>query len=188
MVVLDLPFTTIEQNIRKVVLSDKQWLEENMLCLLSNAVKYSQDHSTVKVSVSLEEVFSTPVFSSGAEQLPPAVRGHSKVGDVLAATMKRFHQQPSSPLRFVRENGGRHTPNKKMKIAGRIENESENEKENSMIRDVDPPRLAECTAGVVAGGRLRAPIVDLSDEAPAGAGTKNSRRVEILTGIGREGT
>jgi signal transduction histidine kinase len=54
MVVLDLPFTTIEQNIRKVVLSDKQWLEENMLCLLSNAVKYSQDNTSVKVLLSLE--------------------------------------------------------------------------------------------------------------------------------------
>ncbi len=36
------------------VITDKQWLQENLLCLLSNAVKYSSG-GTVSVSVSLEE-------------------------------------------------------------------------------------------------------------------------------------
>jgi CheY-like chemotaxis protein len=38
------------------IVTDKQWLQENLLCLLSNAVKYSkQDSENVKISVKLVE-------------------------------------------------------------------------------------------------------------------------------------
>eukprot|EP00981_Chlorochromonas_danica_P011538 scaffold4094_cov201-Ochromonas_danica.AAC.8 len=40
------------------IITDKQWLQENVLCLLSNAVKYSSG-GTVTVSVKLEEIESS---------------------------------------------------------------------------------------------------------------------------------
>jgi signal transduction histidine kinase len=39
------------------IITDKQWLQENVLCLLSNAVKYSTE-GTVTIGVSLEDRFS----------------------------------------------------------------------------------------------------------------------------------
>jgi CheY-like chemotaxis protein len=39
------------------IISDKQWLQENMLCLLSNAVKYSVD-CQVDITISLEEYYA----------------------------------------------------------------------------------------------------------------------------------
>jgi CheY-like chemotaxis protein len=41
------------------VITDRQWLQENMLCLLSNAVKYSTE-GIVDVTVSLEEQWAVP--------------------------------------------------------------------------------------------------------------------------------
>ena len=41
---------TISDDICSHIITDKQWLEENMICLLSNAVKYSSEGS-VKISV-----------------------------------------------------------------------------------------------------------------------------------------
>ena len=40
----------ISDNICSHIITDKQWLEENMICLLSNAVKYSSEGS-IKISV-----------------------------------------------------------------------------------------------------------------------------------------
>ena len=41
----------ISDNICSHIITDKQWLEENMICLLSNAVKYSSEGS-IKISLS----------------------------------------------------------------------------------------------------------------------------------------
>ncbi len=43
----------IPHNIATNIITDKQWLQENILCLLSNAVKYSTG-GTVNVSIKLE--------------------------------------------------------------------------------------------------------------------------------------
>ncbi len=45
----------LSEEICSHIITDKQWLQENLLCLLSNAVKYSPDNCEVAVRVSLEE-------------------------------------------------------------------------------------------------------------------------------------
>jgi hypothetical protein len=42
-----------ERRLCRFILTDRLWLTENLLCLLSNAVKYSDDDTTVKVTVQL---------------------------------------------------------------------------------------------------------------------------------------
>jgi CheY-like chemotaxis protein len=51
---IKIEFLKLPKEICTHIITDKQWLQENMLCLLSNAVKYSTE-GTVTISVSLEE-------------------------------------------------------------------------------------------------------------------------------------
>eukprot|EP00981_Chlorochromonas_danica_P013509 scaffold6421_cov251-Ochromonas_danica.AAC.3 len=44
---------TLDDQICSDIITDKQWLQENLLCLLSNAVKYSGSDSEVQVRISL---------------------------------------------------------------------------------------------------------------------------------------
>jgi len=48
-----LPFMT--EQICSHIITDKQWLQENILCLLSNAVKYSAE-GTVTIRILLQEI------------------------------------------------------------------------------------------------------------------------------------
>jgi len=57
------------------IITDKQWLQENVLCLLSNAVKYSND-GIVNVSVALKSHFEVEKQSvNGGKQI---IYGSSK--------------------------------------------------------------------------------------------------------------
>jgi CheY-like chemotaxis protein len=47
-------------NISALIISDKQWLEENLLCYLSNAIQYSPQDSTVSIEISLNLQSSSP--------------------------------------------------------------------------------------------------------------------------------
>jgi CheY-like chemotaxis protein len=49
----------VPESICSHVVTDKQWLQENILCLLSNAVKYSSD-GFVDVTMMLEEHYANP--------------------------------------------------------------------------------------------------------------------------------
>jgi signal transduction histidine kinase len=53
------------------IITDKQWLMENVLCLLSNAVRYSQAGS-VEIYVSLDPVLSND--STKADEIPALLR------------------------------------------------------------------------------------------------------------------
>jgi hypothetical protein len=58
---INIQLNVIPRGICTQVITDKQWLQENILCLLSNAVKYSAK-GTVTISVKL--VRTTPLSSS----------------------------------------------------------------------------------------------------------------------------
>ena len=47
-----------KKTICQFVLSDKHWLMENLLCLLSNAIKYSDDNTKVRVVVDLVPTYT----------------------------------------------------------------------------------------------------------------------------------
>ena len=51
---IDIVLTSIPKEICTYIMTDKQWLQENVLCLLSNAVKYSAE-GVVNINVLLEE-------------------------------------------------------------------------------------------------------------------------------------
>jgi CheY-like chemotaxis protein len=51
---IDIVLKSMSPEICPFIITDKQWLQENLLCLLSNAVKYSED-GRVTISVFLEE-------------------------------------------------------------------------------------------------------------------------------------
>lgn len=50
---VNISLATLDDQICSDIITDKQWLQENLLCLLSNAVKYSGSDSEVQVRISL---------------------------------------------------------------------------------------------------------------------------------------
>jgi signal transduction histidine kinase/CheY-like chemotaxis protein len=58
---VEIKLSTLDAGICTHIITDNQWLIENLLCLLSNAVKYSHK-GTVEVGVSLEGAASEPQF------------------------------------------------------------------------------------------------------------------------------
>jgi signal transduction histidine kinase/CheY-like chemotaxis protein len=92
LIILDLSFATAQQ-IRQRVLSDKQWLSENLLCLLSNAVKYSEDNSVVKVSVSLERMHTLSGGQGDLKGIHPDLLLHGGIVDGVLSAMKTFRRQ-----------------------------------------------------------------------------------------------
>jgi signal transduction histidine kinase len=58
---------TSMQVLNKFILTDKVWLQENLLCLLSNSCKYSPEDSTVSVSVRHIEASETGSGLAAAE-------------------------------------------------------------------------------------------------------------------------
>jgi CheY-like chemotaxis protein/signal transduction histidine kinase len=58
----------IQPVIYNFILTDKHWLQENILCLLSNAVKYSTA-GTVTIKVSLQKIKKSELFKSSDEYL-----------------------------------------------------------------------------------------------------------------------
>ncbi len=66
---IEIILNPLPANLCRCAITDKQWLQENVLCLLSNAVKYSAE-GTVTIGVSIEEYLvkscaspSTPIES-----------------------------------------------------------------------------------------------------------------------------
>ena len=51
----------IDDEISMIIISDKHWLIENALCLLSNAVKYSSEGGTVRLIIELVRMSRTDV-------------------------------------------------------------------------------------------------------------------------------
>lgn len=51
----------IDPEMSEVIISDKHWLIENALCLLSNAVKYSSEGGTVRLVIELVRMEQTDV-------------------------------------------------------------------------------------------------------------------------------
>ena len=54
----------MEESICSHVVTDKQWLQENMICLLSNAVKYSNEG---EVTISISKVNSTDLCTTNTQ-------------------------------------------------------------------------------------------------------------------------
>ena len=84
----------IETSICSHVVTDKQWFQENMICLLSNAVKYSSEG---EVSISISKVNSADLpsnnFDSKLELVP-------QENEVLNSTATPRDSLKSSRLRF----------------------------------------------------------------------------------------
>jgi len=55
----------IAPSVCRHVITDKQWLLENLLCLASNSVKYIGDNGAVRFRVSIEAAASTSLSASG---------------------------------------------------------------------------------------------------------------------------
>ena len=58
---IKIELTPIDANICSHIVTDKQWLQENMICLLSNAVKYSSEG---EVAISICKVDSKDLFAN----------------------------------------------------------------------------------------------------------------------------
>ena len=55
----------IPEDLCSYVITDKQWLQENLLCLLSNAVKYSAE-GNVTISISMDEYYTYETFGAAS--------------------------------------------------------------------------------------------------------------------------
>ncbi len=53
----------IPDELCQYLITDKQWLQENLLCLLSNAVKYSAE-GDVTISICMDEYYSFPSLAT----------------------------------------------------------------------------------------------------------------------------
>jgi CheY-like chemotaxis protein len=84
------------------VVTDKQWLQENILCLLSNAVKYSSG-GDVKIMVSLQTVTTQKLFSPSNDK---SSGPHIESPEKSSTTHKKFLLR-SSNASTVGENFSR---------------------------------------------------------------------------------
>jgi signal transduction histidine kinase len=76
------------------IITDKQWLQENLLCLLSNAVKYSSE-GTVSISVSITH--HTPVLPPQEAPKPPKLVYTAPTKD-SASTTDRMTKNDSNSI------------------------------------------------------------------------------------------
>ena len=58
----------LDPELSEVVISDKQWLIENALCLLSNAVKYSSEGGAVRLTTELVRMKTIGEGSEGVRE------------------------------------------------------------------------------------------------------------------------
>ena len=66
---IEIVLNNIPKTVCPFVITDKQWLQENILCLLSNAVKYSADGIvTLSVFTELRTVYDTAIQDSAKRQ------------------------------------------------------------------------------------------------------------------------
>jgi CheY-like chemotaxis protein len=63
--------TTVDSRINDYIITDRQWLQDNLLCLVSNAVKYSEESTIATVKMTLVEMHCMDAinsFDGNAEQ------------------------------------------------------------------------------------------------------------------------
>lgn len=99
----------IPNSICSHIITDKQWLQENILCLLSNAVKYSAE-GVITVSVSLAMSNSTEMecnlYHSESCSGLKSVKGCSSQGSSSNSSTNRSKQSKILPsTMFVTEHG-----------------------------------------------------------------------------------
>eukprot|EP00981_Chlorochromonas_danica_P007180 scaffold1594_cov171-Ochromonas_danica.AAC.15 len=104
-------FLPIQKDICSHVITDKQWLQENVLCLLSNAVKYSNGGS-VQVKISLEKQYtcsnddhkvvkdSKPSNIDSLDLISPSFSQYSHGGNSVAR--KKIHPDPDQPTEVAK--------------------------------------------------------------------------------------
>lgn len=80
---INIKVTEVAPDIFSHIITDKQWLQENLLCLLSNAVKYSTE-GTVEISLDVISELPDTDESMGSSGILPAVsRGYAADDDSL---------------------------------------------------------------------------------------------------------
>ena len=104
----------IEDSVSSYIVSDKLWLSENMLCLLSNAMKFS-DNGTVDVRVKLIDVpiqtENDVTLGSSASRHPPSQRNFCTSIAPLTDECSVDHRNYSAHLRdrrFLAGAGAQH--------------------------------------------------------------------------------
>jgi CheY-like chemotaxis protein/signal transduction histidine kinase len=102
----------IQSVIYNFILTDKHWLQENILCLLSNAVKYSTG-GTVTIKVSLEKFKESELLTRSDEHLglEMASMNNNNVDDGFSPTLsQRIRGRLStSPHRPDKRNNKKHS-------------------------------------------------------------------------------
>lgn len=107
----------LDKRICSFIITDKQWLQENLLCLLSNAVKYSNDGSVAVralcVSVQthramIDERNSTAAYTTGTQSHIVHMMNHVNLQEEQEQEEKRAgsSNEPSSYLRIEVEDHG----------------------------------------------------------------------------------
>jgi len=85
------------------ILSDREWLIDNMLCLLSNAVKYSAKNSTVTVSLEIVASSAAPIQTFQSTSMANEVRAAQPIAN--DATMVKTEHLPLMILVSVQDSG-----------------------------------------------------------------------------------
>lgn len=80
----------------KYVITDKQWLQENVLCLLSNAVKYSTA-GAITVNVSMMKIEDTPQSAVAPQPQPAFSKTQDSVSNHTASLHARKPQNDDPP-------------------------------------------------------------------------------------------
>ncbi len=82
------------------IITDKQWLQENILCLLSNAVKYSSEGS-ITVSVSLKSKDFFPGQREKSAAVLEAASTNAISSETSSVTQTRINSSHSSIARII---------------------------------------------------------------------------------------
>lgn len=116
---------SIPPNIDSYIISDKQWLQENMLCLLSNAAKYSQEgYVTISIALETKEEQEEAIVTT---RLPAST---SIASTYSAARSKLFSNNAVQPIKselsfsLSRSSGGDSGHDSRMSFSKRSEDVS----------------------------------------------------------------
>jgi two-component system response regulator (stage 0 sporulation protein F) len=92
----------IDPLISESIITDRQWIQDNLLCLVGNATKYSKERTTVKVKVAISTLHCSDALNA-SDANRAHFQGFSTSAECISHDLKA---QPRKALRFEVEDTG----------------------------------------------------------------------------------
>jgi two-component system response regulator (stage 0 sporulation protein F) len=91
----------IDPKISESIITDRQWIQDNLLCLVGNATKYSKEGTTVKVKVEISALHCSDALNG-----PGLNRSHFQSSPTSEERVAHEDSNPPQSIRFEVEDTG----------------------------------------------------------------------------------